>query len=90
MSAGIAIDYKKPEKMVRFSFFKEAMDVSTEKGQLIKLGPVANPIKVWLPKSKIKVEDDPEREGYNLVTLPLWLYERSELPEFTDPEFMEA
>lgn len=90
MSAGFAIDYKKPERIVRFSFFKEAMDVQTEKAQLIKLGPVANPIKVWLLKSKIKVEDDPEREGYNLVTLPLWLYERSELPEFTDPEFMEA
>ena len=77
-------------KMVRFSFFKEAMDVRTEKAQLIKLGPVANPIKVWLPKSKIKVEDDTERDGYNLVTLPLWLYERTELPDFTDPYFVEA
>lgn len=89
--AGIAIDSKKPEKMVRFSFFKEAMDVQTNKAQLIKLGPVKNPIKVWLPKSKIKVEDDTERgDGYNLVTMPLWLYERTELPNFTDPEILEA
>lgn len=81
---GMAIDYKKPEKKVQFSFFKAAMDVQTEKGQLVKCGPVANPIKVWLPKSRIRVEDDPEREGYNLVTLPEWLYLRTELPEYTE------
>ena len=50
----------------------------------MKCGPVENPIKVWLPKSRIRVEDDPEREGYNLVTLPEWLYLRTELPEYTE------
>lgn len=83
-------NHNKSQKMVRFSFFKEAMDVQTEKGQLIKCGNVKNPVKVWLPKSKITVEDDPEREGFNVVTMPLWLFENTELMDYTEPQFVEA
>lgn len=71
-------------KMVKFSFFNEAMQTRTERSQLILLGNRKNPIKVWLPLSQIKVEDDDEREGYNIVTVPFWIYCRSYLPEYTE------
>lgn len=71
-------------KMVKFSFFKEAMDVETEKAYLVKLGVVSNPIKCWLPKSKTTVYEDKERNGFNIVEIPLWLYLKTELPQFTD------
>lgn len=74
----------KQVQMVQFSFFKEAMDVKTEKAQLIKLGNVKNPIKVWIPFSQITIEEDTEREGYYLVTIPEWLFLKTRLPEFTD------
>ena len=71
-------------KMVKFSFSKEAMQTRTEQSQLILLGNRKNPIKVWLPLSQIKVEDDNEREGYNIVTVPFWIYCRSFLYEYTE------
>lgn len=71
-------------KMISFSFFKEAMETRTNKAQLILLGDRRNPIKVWLPLSQIEVKDDPERPGYNVVTLPLWLYAKTDLPDFTE------
>lgn len=74
----------KQVQKVQFSFFKEAMDVKTEKAQLIKLGNVKNPIKVWIPFSQITIEEDTEREGYYLVTIPEWLFFKTRLPEFTD------
>lgn len=79
-----AVDYKKPERNVRFRFFKAAMDVQTPKAWLIKLGNVSSPIEVWVPKSRVTVEDDPEDDGYYVVTMPEWLYLRTELPEYTE------
>ena len=82
-----AVDYKKPKKMVRFRFFKEAMDVSTKKAQLIKVGKVSCPNDVWVPKSQVKISEEKEDERYMVIEMPEWLYVRTELPNYTDPEF---
>lgn len=75
----------KGNDLVQFSFFKEAFVKETAKAICIITGDRRNPNTVWLPKSSVKVEDDPEREGYNLVTLPAWLYfSKPELVAFTD------
>lgn len=67
----------KTNTMIQFSFFKEALTVSTDKAQLIKLGNPENPTKVWLPFSQITMEPDPEREEMMLITLPEWLFIRN-------------
>ena len=79
---------KPKNKMVRFRFFKEAMGVSTKKALLIKVGPVKCPFEVLVPKSQVKVEADKEDDRYNVITMPEWLYLRTELPNYTDPEFL--
>ena len=66
-------------KKVTFRFFKEAMDFSTNKAQLIKLGNRQDPIKVWLPLSQIEVEEDSEDENYNVITMPEWLLKKNSI-----------
>jgi hypothetical protein len=70
-------------KMVVFDFFKEAMTVETETGRLILCGDRQNPIKVWLPKKLIKVSDS-ERPDMYTVKMPLWLFSRTPLCNYTD------
>ena len=76
-------------KKVQFRFFNEALKIKTEKAQLIMLGNVANPIKVWLPLSQINLEKSNEDEGYSLITMPEWLFAKNSiLGEFTDPYYI--
>lgn len=87
--AGLIMKFDKKNRKVQFSFFKVALDVKTEKAQLIKCGPVANPICVWLPLSQITVVDDVERgPDYVLVTLPEWLFAKTQLINFCEPYFV--
>lgn len=81
----------KMEKYVEFRFFKEALDVKTEKAQLIKCGFVANPIKVWIPNRMIEIIEDEESANDNmlLIRIPLWLFTRTELPKFTTYHLVE-
>lgn len=72
--------------MVRFSYFKEAMEKKTEKAQLFLCGDRRNPEKVWIPLNKLEIKDDEERPGYNEVVMPKWLFMKSCLPFYTDPE----
>lgn len=72
-------------KKVVFRFFKEAMDVKTEKAQMIKLGNVQKPICVWLPFSQIKVYESKEDSSYNIIELPEWLiYKNPPLAEYIE------
>lgn len=80
------IDY---DALVSFRFFKRAMDVRTDKAQLIKLGSVNDPIKVWLPLSQITIDNDCEDNDYYVVTLPYWLFSKhSILMDFTNPHIV--
>lgn len=72
--------------MVRFRYFKEAMQKRTEKAQLILCGSRQNPEKVWVPLSKIEVTDYDEDPNYNMVVMPRWLFQKTVLPLYTDPE----
>ena len=71
--------------MVRFRFFKEAMEKKTDKAQLFLLGDKSNPTKVWVPLNKCEIKDDEEDADYKVITMPKWLYLKSDLPYFTDP-----
>lgn len=71
-------------KTVVFDFFKEAMTVETESGRLILCGDRRNPVKVWLPKKFLDVSENPERTTMLTVKMPLWLFMRTPLCEFTD------
>lgn len=77
-------------KMVVFDFFKEAMTVETETGRLILCGDRRNPIKVWLPKKFIQVSDSVERPDMYTVKMPLWLFNRTPLRNFTSWSFENA
>jgi hypothetical protein len=70
-------------KTVVFDFFKEAMTVETESGRLILCGDRRKPIKVWLPKKLIQVSDS-ERPDMYTVKMPLWLFNRTPLCNYTD------
>lgn len=71
-------------KKVVFDFFKEAMTVETESGRLILCGDRRNPVGIWLPKKFIKVSENPERPTMLTVKMPLWLFRRTPLCEYTD------
>ena len=77
-------------KMVVFDFFKEAMTVETESGRLILCGDRRKPIKVWLPKKLIQVSDSAERPDMYMVKMPLWLFNRTPLRNFTSWSFENA
>lgn len=68
--------------MVRFRFAKEAMTKKTDKAQLFLCGNVENPTKVWVPLTKLEVEDDKEDAKYNVVTMPKWLFLKTDLVLF--------
>ena len=70
-------------KMVVFDFFKEAMNVETASNRLIVCGDRRNPVEVWLPKKIIKVSENPESPTMLTVKMPLWLFKRTPLCEFT-------
>lgn len=72
--------------MVRFSYFKEAMEKRTDKAQLFLCGSRKNPVKVWVPLNKLEVKDDEERSDMNVVTMPKWLFMKTELPFYADAE----
>jgi hypothetical protein len=71
-------------KTVVFDFFKEAMTVETESGRLILCGERRNPVKVWLPKKFLTVSENPERPTMLTVKMPLWLFMRTPLCNYTD------
>lgn len=71
-------------KIVVFDFFKEAMTVETESGRLILCGDRRKPLKVWLPKKFLEVSKNPERPTMLTVKMPLWLFMRTPLCEYTD------
>ena len=71
-------------KMVVFDFFKEAMTVETETGRLILCGDRRNPTKVWLPKKLLEVSANSERPTMLSVKMPLWLFMRTPLCDYTD------
>lgn len=77
-------------KMVVFDFFKEAMTVETETGRLILCGDRRKPLKVWLPKKFLTVSENSERPTMLSVKMPLWLFMRTPLCEFTDWSFENA
>lgn len=77
-------------KTVFFDFFKEAMTVETETGRLILCGDRRKPIKVWLPKKLIQVCDSAERPDMYTVKMPLWLFNRTPLCNFTSWSFENA
>lgn len=72
--------------MVRFRYFKEAMEKKTSKAQLFLCGDRANPVKVWVPLSKCEIKEDEEDSNYNVVVMPKWLFLKGDLPYYTDPE----
>ena len=77
-------------KMVVFDFFNLAMTVETESGRLILCGDRRNPLKVWLPKKFIQVSDSAERPDMYTVKMPLWLFNRTPLRNFTSWSFKNA
>ena len=72
-------------KRVQFSFLEAALRITTCKGQLIMLGDVRDPIRVWLPSDLITIEADSELPGWVVVTMPEWLFLKNPiLAEYTD------
>ena len=80
----VVFDFTNDYKMVVFDFFKEAMDVETASARLIVCGDRRNPVGVWLPKKFIKISENSERPTMLTVKMPLWLFMRTPLCEFTD------
>lgn len=72
--------------MVRFSYHKVAMEKKTKKAQLFLCGDTEQPVKVWIPLDKLAVKDDRENPVMNIVTMPKWLFMKTELPFYTDPK----
>lgn len=68
--------------MVRFRFAKEAMTKKTDKAQLFLCGNTENPTKVWVPLTKLQVKEDEEDVNNNVVTMPKWLFLKTDLVLF--------
>ena len=70
--------------MVRFPFYKGAMEKKTEKAQLFLCGETDAPVKIWVPLNKMEVK--PLDDEFNEVIMPKWIYMKGELPLYTNAE----
>ena len=72
--------------MVRFQFPKKDMVKRTDKAQLFRCYNKGAKDKIWIPLSKLEMDDSGEEADTVTITMAKWLFLKTQLPLFVEWE----